>query len=171
MFPNQAKRDTFHEWLKDEIPLGASVSYATHWDGIPSCMEGQEDSVPPGFVHISAFSFDDDCGLTGPVEMSKCDTMLNLMVTSGFLTSEEPIRIRWPRVATCLHYTMLVSAHTASLLQVSEEARSKTVLEPGSLYFLKGQARTLSVMALLACIMKRGQHVKDAAWLLVTLGC
>ena len=64
-----------------------------------------------------------------------------------------------------------VSAHTASLLQVSEEARSKTVLDPGSLYFLKGQARTLSVMALLACIMKRGQHVKDAAWLLVTLGC
>ena len=64
----------------------------------------------------------------------------------------------------------LLLVHIASLLQVSEEAKSKTVLDTGSLYFLKGQARTLSVMALLACIMKREQHVKDAAWLLVMLG-
>jgi hypothetical protein len=66
--------------------------------------------VPVAYVHVSCFSFDNDAGLTGGVEISKTDTLINMIVTSGFLTSDEPIRVRWSTPAPCVQSSFSWSA-------------------------------------------------------------
>ena len=103
MLPSQKARTEFAQWLRDEIPLRQDVQYAISVGSIPSSAEGEEETVGAAYVHISKFAFDEDCGLTGNVELGKTETLLQLIVANGFLSSDEPIRVRWPRADPCQH--------------------------------------------------------------------
>ena len=90
LFPNAQRREEFGR---------PDVQYARMLADIPCCMEGDEDKVLLAYVHMSQFNFGVDAGLTGMVELSKSEVLLNLFVAHNFTTGEEPIRVRWPSAA------------------------------------------------------------------------
>ena len=123
-----------------------------------------------GYMHIASFSFQPEAGLTGNVEISKSETLLPMMLAAGFSTSYEPLMIRFPHAAAGMQQYLvilmcfrLMPPHPAPS-KVSEQAASDEVITTGSILLLKGHARTMTVLALLAFIMKRGQSVKAVSW-------
>ena len=98
-FPTTEKRHNFYTWLKDEIPFRPDIAYAYTLGDVPFCSDGREDEIGVAYVHISAFGFGPDAGLTGNVDPCKSDVLLQLIVAHRFTSAEDPIRVRWATAA------------------------------------------------------------------------
>ena len=172
-FPTTEKRHNFYTWLKDEIPFPPDIAYAYTLGDVPFCVDGKEDEISVAYVHISAFGFGPDAGLTGNVDLCKSEVLLQLIVAHGFTTAEDPSRVRWSTAAPvfaarCVtlaepdFVAVFISRNALIESEVTNHARDEACLEDGSMLFLKGQSRTLTALGLLCFMHQKNASVKQA---------
>ena len=134
----------FVNWLWDTFPELDNVYYSHK--GLDPVQEGDEGTATGSIVHVAALGFDEACSVKPPCGSDLCGKLQAQYVVEGFVTSSQPLLV----------------THTPdqpfppSGLQAPWGCATVECIAPFSLGYVKGYARSASLLMLLHRIMQLG---------------